>query len=84
MSTEIKTIKGSYDYKISNTYKVTRKEAEISLTRFFAGIKKGSNIQLTISQERAYTSYINLTENQCKRLAKTLLECFDTNKYPSE
>lgn len=85
MSTEIKTIKGSCHKHISESYKVNHSDAKVSLTRFFNGKNKGTNIQLTVSQNGNYgTSYIHLTKKQCEKLAKTLLECFDYDKYPSE
>lgn len=86
MSTEIKTIKGSCHYHPRRgTFKVKHKPATVSLTRFFNGKKKGANIQLTVSQDGEYgTSYIHLTREQCEKLAKVLLECFDYEKYPSD
>lgn len=86
MSTEIKTIKGSCHYhKRKATFEVEHKDAEVSLTRFFNGKNRGANIQLTVTQDGEYgTSYIHLTKKQCEKLAKTLLECFDYDKYPSE
>jgi len=82
MSTEIKTIKGSYHKHVGASYKVTHEDAELSLTRFFNGKDRGRNIQLTIQGESI--NYIHFNEQQCKELAKVLLECFDDNKYPSE
>ena len=86
MSTEIKTIKGTCHYHPKKgTFEVQHKEAEVSITRFWNGKKKGSCIQLTVSQDGEYgTSYIHLTQTQCKKLAKVLSECFDDKKYPSE
>lgn len=84
MSTEIKTIKGSCHIYDAEQFKVLHKEADLYLTRFFNGIEKGACIQLTISNPELGTSYIHLTEEQCKELATTLNECFDENKYPSE
>lgn len=82
MGTEIKTIKGSYHRQIDTTFKVAHEKAELSITRFYNGKKRGANIQLTITQET--TSYIHLTEIQCKKLAQVLLDCFDYKKYPSD
>jgi hypothetical protein len=86
MSTKIKTIQGSCHFHPNKaTFEVEHKNAEISLTRFWNGKKKGRCIQITVSQDGEYgTSYIHLTEDQCKELAKVLSECFDDNKYPSE
>jgi hypothetical protein len=84
MSTEIKTIEGTC-HSEKKSFDVEHKSAEVSLTRFFNGKDKGTNIQLTVSQNGQYgTSYIHLNKNQCEELAKTLLECFDYNKYPSD
>jgi hypothetical protein len=87
MSTEIKTIKGScHHHPRKESFDVEHKDAEVSLTRFWNGKQKGRCIQLTISQDGGEygTSYIHLTEKQCKKLAKALKECFDDIKYPSE
>lgn len=81
MSTEIKTIKGTYHSHFT-TDKVERKEAEIAISRFYNGRELGSNIQLTIIQ--ANSTYIHLTKEQCKELVEVLLNCFDYNKYPSD
>jgi hypothetical protein len=83
MSTEIKTIKGSYHKHVSASYKVTHEDAELYLTRFFNGKNRGTNIQLTI-QGGDGISYIHLTQKQCEQLSKVLLECFDYDKYPSK
>ncbi len=46
MSTEIKTIKGTcHHHPRKGSFIVEHKDATISLTRFYNGIKKGSNIQ---------------------------------------
>jgi hypothetical protein len=87
MSTEIKTIKGTcHYYPRKGSYDIERKDAELYLTRFYNGKDIGTNIQLTVSQNggECGTSYIHLNKNQCEELAKTLLECFDYEKYPSE
>ena len=86
MSTEIATIKGTCHYHPRRgTFDVEDRNAEVSITRFWNGARKGRCIQLTVSQSGEYgTSYIHLTEAQCKKLAKVLLECFDDTKYPSE
>ena len=86
MSTEIKTIKGScHSHPRRGSFDVEHKDAEISLTRFFNGKDRGANIQLTVSQNGEYgTSYIHLNKEQCEELAKTLLECFNYDKYPTK
>jgi hypothetical protein len=85
MSTDIKTIKGTCHQPIRGTFGVEHKDAEVHLTRFYNGADRGANIQLTVSQDGQYgTSYIHLSKEQCEELAKTLLECFDYDKYPSE
>ena len=85
MSTEIKTIKGSCHYHPrKGSFDVEHKDAEVSLTRFFNGKNRGTNIQLTISNDVYGTNYIHLTKEQCEELAKVLNECFDYNKFPSE
>lgn len=85
MSTEIKTIKGScHDHPRKGSFDVKYKDAEIFLTRFFNGKNRGTNIQLTISNDVYGTNYIHLTKEQCEELAKVLNECFDYNKFPSE
>ena len=85
MSTEIKTIKGSCHYHPrKGSFDVEHKDAEVSLTRFFNGKNRGTNIQLTISNDVYGTNYIHLTKEQCEELAKVLNECFDYDKFPSE
>lgn len=86
MSTEIKTIKGScHHHSRKASFDVTHKDAEVSLTRFFNGKDRGTNIQLTVSQDGLHgSSYVHLTKEQCEELAKILNECFDYEKYPSE
>ena len=85
MSTKIKTIKGSCHYHPRmGSFDVEHKDAEVSLTRFFNGKNRGTNIQLTISNDVYGTNYIHLTKEQCEELAKVLNECFDYNKFPSE
>ena len=85
MSTEIKTIKGSCHYHPRmGSFDVEHKDAEVSLTRFFNGKNRGTNIQLTISNDVYGTNYIHLTKEQCEELAKVLNECFDYDKFPSE
>ena len=86
MSTEIKTIKGSCHKDVLADFEVKHAEAELHLTRFYNGKDRGRNLQLTVQQHDGYygTSYIHLTEEQCKELGQTLLECFDDTKYPSE
>lgn len=98
MSTLIATIEGScHYYPIVSTQQnpkgygeIKHGSAELHLTRFFNGKDKGANIQLTVCQLTVCqsgehgTSYIHLTKDQCNKLAKILLECFDYDKYPSE
>lgn len=87
MSTEIKTIKGTCHHHdlVGTSFITNHIDAEVSLTRFFNGQDRGSNIQLTVSQDGGYgTSYVHLSKEQCEELAKILLECFDYSKYPSE
>lgn len=85
MSTKIKTIKGSCHYHPrKGSFDVEHKDAEVSLTRFFNGKNRGTNIQLTISNDVYGTNYIHLTKEQCEELAKVLNECFDYDKFPSE
>lgn len=85
MSTHIKTIRGTYQYHPKRgSFDIEHKDAEIDLTRFYNGKKRGTNIQLTISQREHGDSYIHLNKKQCQILAKALLECFDYDKYPSE
>ena len=85
MSTEIKTIKGSCHYHPrKGSFDIEYKDAEIFLTRFFNGKNRGTNIQLTISNDVYGTNYIHLTKEQCEELAKVLNECFDYDKFPSE
>jgi hypothetical protein len=87
MSTEIKTIRGTHHvHKSIFTFEVERPPADIHVTRFYNGKELGTQVQITIQQFQGngYTSYIHLSEEQCKELAQTLLEAFDHNKYPSE
>jgi len=86
MSTEIKSIQGScHSYPDRVSFKVEHAKAEVALTRFYNGKERGANIQLTVSQEGGYgTSYIHLTQEQCKNLAQALIDSFDYEKYPSE
>ncbi len=86
MSTEIKTIKGScHHHPEQGGFDVQHKGAEVSLTRFYNGKDRGTNIQLTVSQNGQFGhSYIHLTQEQCEELAKALIDCFDYEKYPPE
>ena len=52
------------------------------LTRFYGGNKNDRMLQITIQSDQI--TYIQLTQKQVQELAKTLNECFDDNKYPSE
>lgn len=84
MSTKIKTIKGSCHKHVSASFEVTYEDAELHLTRFYNGEKRGTNLQLTISNPIDGSSYIHLNKEQCEELGKLLLECFDYNKHPSK
>ena len=85
MSTRIKRIKGRYEYEA-----ITRRgiplsgyaTAELDLTRFWGGTANGRMLQPTIQSDR--TAYIQLTQEQVKELAQTLLDSFDDKIYPSE
>ena len=83
MSTEIKEINGrceSGNYT-GNLPRYTN--STISLTRFAGGQQNGAMIQLTISDKDGH-AYVQLTKEQVKELAKTLKECYNYKKYPSE
>ena len=83
MSTEIKEINGrceSGNYT-GNLPRYT--DATISLTRFAGGSKLGAMIQLTIRDKDGY-AYVQLEKNNIEELAKTLIECYNYDKYPSE
>ena len=83
MSTRIKTIKGRYETigrKIG--FVANYAPAELDLTRFWSGTANGRMLQLTIQSDR--TAYIQLTQEQVKELAQTLLDSFDDKIYPSE
>lgn len=84
MSTNIRTIKGTYHKKVNGDFSVVRDNAEIMVTRFYNGKKLKTSVQITISQHNDDTSYIHLTKTQCNKLGKLLLECFDYKKYPSD
>ena len=57
MSTEIKTIKGTYHHhETKATFDVEHRNAEISLTRFFNGKDRGANIQITINNKEYGTN----------------------------
>jgi len=85
MSTDIKVIEGSCHNDKKGTFHTEYNTAKVYLTRFYNGEERGSNIQLTVQQNGEYgTSYIHLNKEQVEELGKTLLECFDYDKYPSE
>jgi hypothetical protein len=77
MSTHIKTLKGIKESKTS-TDKI---ETTISLTRFWGGAEKGRMLQFAINNSEGY---IQLTKAEAIELAKTLLNSFDNEIYPSE
>tara|TARA_R110000782_G_scaffold120006_1_gene210825 strand:- start:1112 stop:1345 length:234 start_codon:yes stop_codon:yes gene_type:complete len=77
MSTQIKRIKGIMESEISNETINTN----MSLTRFYGGSINGSMIQLTIEN---IDGYIQLTKEQSFELARTLLNSYDKEIYPSE
>ena len=83
MSTRIKTIKGRYE-SVSRRDSPTPiySNSELHLTRFWGGTKNGSMLQLTIQSDK--TAYIQLTQEQVKELAQTLIDSFDDEKFPSE
>ena len=57
--------------------------SEVLLTRFWGGDKNGPMLQIIVSN--AYrASYSQLTREQVKELAQTLLEAFDYDKHPNE
>lgn len=83
MSTHIKTIVGRYEtIGRSIGFIANYAPAELDLTRFWGGTKNGSMLQLTTQCDK--TAYIQLTQEQVKELAQTLLDCFDDEIYPSE
>lgn len=87
MSTEIALIKGTHHVHPSKgTFEVKDEEAELQLTRFYNGKKRGRALQLTVSQQGAegVSSYIHLSPESCKELAQVLLDAFDDSIYPSE
>lgn len=77
MSTHIETIEGIKESTLSDE----RIKTSISLNRFYGGAESGLMLQLTISNGEGY---IQLTEPQTIELAKTLLNSFDYEIYPSE
>jgi hypothetical protein len=81
MSTQIKEIIGRKESKILGNY--TYVDSTLNVVRFFGGKINGRMLQLTINNDEGH-SYIQLTQEQTKELAKTLLESFDDNIYPSE
>lgn len=83
MSTSIKTIVGRYEIVTRrNNPVVVYDNSELHLTRFWGGTTNGRMLQLTIQSDR--TAYIQLTQEQVKELAQTLLDSFDDKKYPSD
>jgi len=54
-------------------------KADIKLTRFWGGVKRGRMLQITINGE-----YIQLTEKETIKLAKILSNSFNDKIYPSE
>ena len=83
MSTHIKTIVGRYEIVTRRNNPVSVYDnSELHLTRFWGGTANGRMLQLTIQSDR--TAYIQLTQEQVKELAQTLLDCFDDEIYPSD
>ena len=81
MSTEIKVIEGTYHKRIGTNISLP---STLYITRFYNGELLGTNIQVTVVQSDDDASYIHLTKEQCHELGQTLLDAFDTDKYPSE
>jgi hypothetical protein len=86
MSTHIHEMEGTYHSKANADYSVERDKVTLYLTRFYNGKEYGRNLQITIDQHgpKGETSYIHLTEEQCKELGYILLKAFDDSIYPSE
>jgi hypothetical protein len=83
MSTHIKTIVGRYEIVTRRNNPVSVYDSsELDLTRFWGGTTNGRMLQLTIQGDR--TAYIQLTQEQVKELAQTLIDSFDDEIYPSE
>lgn len=85
MSTEIHEIEGTFHSNYYPNFTTTRDRATIHLNRFYNGKELGSQLQLTISQDKGGgTSYIHLSKEQCEELASALLIAFDREIIPSE
>lgn len=83
MSTRIKTIKGRYEsVSRRDSPQSVYSTSELDLTRFWGGTANGRMLQLTIQCDK--TAYIQLTQEQVKELAQTLIDSFDDKIYPSE
>lgn len=83
MSTRIATLKGRYEER-SNTsrFNPAYREATIYVTRFWGGEHNGRMIQLTTQCDK--TAYVQLTQEQIKKLSEILKNCFNDEMYPSE
>lgn len=86
MSTEIHEIEGTYHSNIYPNFTVERDKATLYLNRFYNGVDRGSELQLTVYQggRSGATSYIHLSKEQCDELASALLVAFDREIIPSE
>lgn len=83
MSTNIKTITGRYEASFNGDFTSNYEESEINLTRFYGGVKNGTMIQVTISNDKE-SAYVQLTKDQVKSLSNILKQSFDYSKYPSD
>tara|TARA_R110002012_G_scaffold59679_4_gene156319 strand:- start:1585 stop:1827 length:243 start_codon:yes stop_codon:yes gene_type:complete len=80
MSTTIAEITGrmeKYDHKTQNPGYVN---TYMYINRFYGGKENGRMLQLTTG----VNSYIQLTQDQVKDLAKVLTNAFNDEIYPSE
>ena len=83
MSTSIRTIYGRKEDKteslgVNTVYEPCR----LSIVRFYSGEENGRMLQLTINGYPA--TYIQLTKREVFKLARTLLNSFDDDIYPSD
>lgn len=86
MGTYIGKIKGSFHVRklIGKRHRTVHDPAEISVSRFHNGSKKGISISLLIEREDGECTSIHLTEDQCYDLSALLRDSFDLSKYPTE
>lgn len=80
MSTDIATIKGRYESNL--TQKLSYREGELHLTRFWGGKENGTMLQLTVVGE--HTNYIQLTAKQIEELREVLSQWDNDQVYPSD